>query len=420
MDGTSPDEALVGSYELQDILVKCHRDEMTGILMLTDDGEALFRLFLDHGRVVFAESNDRHFSLSTVLVGLGYLTKEQIDLARENFDSGSTLAHNLLSFGLVSKAELAKGAREQIRLMLRHLVSLPRATAVLEAVPLPDTIQLEVPFGVNYLGGVMQIDDRSWLAEQFRPDFTQVYHRTGDLLGVIEGDRQRAVVDRIDGKRRIKDIIHDSGAGEFAVLKLLFGLRQLGLIEEGRRRGTDVMDPRVRVRPRADVGDSRWKLNRVGGVVLGVLMVLATVWWITSDAEPDEPEAPGPVIDAKPVEYEPAREVGPHGLLRRLQYDRAAEAFRNQHLTQNGFTIALELLCERESVDQVIECMQAQWSDKLSLYPKRVDDRKCFWFCWGRFDDEESAVKALAELPPCFEALASPPVVISLDSALNP
>lgn len=139
-------------------------------------------------------------------------------------------------------------------------------------------------------------------------------------------------------------------------------------------------------------------------------------------ARMDAGEKTGSVqTDSKPeVQVEkkaPARPVpggdSPLQLLRSGRYHEAAQTWRSQMAEEmSGFSILLELDCLTASVGAAFKRIHEP--DKFFILPRKRGDRTCYLVMWGRFNSEDSAMKALSGLPAYFLNQDPPAKVIDL------
>ncbi len=112
----------VGSFSLADILHLLHASSKSGFLFF-ENGEHVKSVYLHHGEVIFATSNQRFDRLGECLVRSGAITPEQFDNAIKAYTSSTQFGKILVERGFLTSRELWGGVKMQVEEIVRSLFS---------------------------------------------------------------------------------------------------------------------------------------------------------------------------------------------------------------------------------------------------------------------------------------------------------
>lgn len=220
-------------YELTARVFEWCTQGKEGVLNVrTEDGER--SLHLGSGTVQFATSTHGEDKLHRILVRLGRLTQEQYDEAAPNFNQEVSVGRNLVDFGLISQKELVEGARRQVFQVFSGALRTPSGEWSFDEVPLAEQgIKIPLSFRADLARALMEFEDRSWIASRLDDDFTLVAQKRASLdLKALEAIPDlHKILDQLDGKRDINQIVFESDVEEFRILKMLHMLLFFDQIE---------------------------------------------------------------------------------------------------------------------------------------------------------------------------------------------
>jgi hypothetical protein len=112
----------VRAFALADVLHLLHSSAKTGFLFF-EDGSHAKSVYLNHGEVVFAESNQSFDRLGECLLRAGAITPEQFREARRAYTPSSRYGKILVERGYLTPRELWNGVKVQVEEIVRSLFS---------------------------------------------------------------------------------------------------------------------------------------------------------------------------------------------------------------------------------------------------------------------------------------------------------
>ncbi|HJW09180.1 MAG TPA: DUF4388 domain-containing protein, partial [Holophagaceae bacterium] len=219
---------------LQDLFVR-HREGATGVWRLGTDPQRT--IFLELGKVVFAQSTHPLDKLTTLLVEKGKLTQAQLDYALQNLKPGTSIGRNLIEMGFITQRDLLEMARSQVERVVWGALGTPDEVPTFEARDLDNTVvrlPLDTPFLL--LMGVLHITDRERLLQILGP-LDQRPDLEGRPLPAVPLPADLAkVAPMLDGQRSLLDLAREAGAepmrlGAFALFLREIGVARLKLAE---------------------------------------------------------------------------------------------------------------------------------------------------------------------------------------------
>ncbi len=152
--------ANVGSFSLADILHLVHASSKSGFLFF-EDGEHAKSIYLHHGEVIFATSNQTSDRLGECLVRSGAITPEQFASAIKAYTSSNQFGKILVKRGFLTSRELWGGVKLQVEEIVRSLFSYGAGTVLFwEGEVRPDNVvRLSLPTRLLIAQGLKRRDD---------------------------------------------------------------------------------------------------------------------------------------------------------------------------------------------------------------------------------------------------------------------
>ncbi len=152
--------ANVGSFSLADILHLVHASSKSGFLFF-EDGEHVKSVYLHHGEVIFATSNQTFDRLGECLVRSGAITPEQFANAIKAYTSSSQFGKILVERGFLTSRELWGGVKLQVEEIVRSLFSYGAGSVLFwEGEVRPDNVvRLSLPTRRLIAQGLKRRDD---------------------------------------------------------------------------------------------------------------------------------------------------------------------------------------------------------------------------------------------------------------------
>lgn len=238
------DFALAGNLAListADVLLLLQDRGYTGTVALSH-GRAHMEIYLGQGRIDFAGARGvpEEFLLGRFLVSGGYLGQETLGrVIDERKQEGSTelLGAYLCARGLLSSTGLRKAMAKQTAALLFESMRWPTGHFVFrvqaELPALAREAALALPIDGLILEGLRRVEE--WrVIEQEIGDFDMTFVRNEDRLGSFGRGQllreEAALVDLVNGRNTVRDLIRISGMGSYDVTQILFRLLRSKLI----------------------------------------------------------------------------------------------------------------------------------------------------------------------------------------------
>ncbi|MBA3444589.1 MAG: tetratricopeptide repeat protein [Gemmatimonadales bacterium] len=312
--------AIKGSLKeasLPDVIQLLFLGRRTGCLALADRHN-FGTIYLDEGQITFATIVNRRDRLGDLLIRTGRISAEQLRqaIAAQEDDRGHKLGEILVGLGILSRAELEDYMRLQIEEAVYYLFTWTSGTFNFEAGVRPESEDFLVRISPEalLLEGARRVDEWS-LIEKKIPSFDLIFSVDQDHISqsapTLSPEQQR-LLPLIEGTRDVRQLIDESGLVEFEVGKALFGLITAGFAH---RVGTSTA-----AAPKAN--NSRVEEHRNLGIAFykaGMLEEALREFRRVTDLRPSDSTAPlflGLIA------------------IRQARWDEAAEALR--HASDNG------------------------------------------------------------------------------------
>jgi tetratricopeptide (TPR) repeat protein len=240
--------AIKGSLKeasLPDVIQLLFLGRRTGCLALADQHN-FGTIYLDEGLIVYASIVNRRDRLGDILLRSGRISAEQLQQAidAQDDDRQHKLGEILVGLGILTRAELEDYMRLQIEEAVYYLFTWTSGTFNFEAGVRPEREDFLVRISPEalLLEGARRVDEWS-LIEKKIPSFDLIFsvdqHHIAQSAPTLSAEQQR-LLPLIDGTRDVRQVIDESGLVEFEVGKALFGLITAGFAH---RVGTSTAAP---------------------------------------------------------------------------------------------------------------------------------------------------------------------------------
>jgi hypothetical protein len=231
----------IRTMSLPDLLQWASVNKMTGVLELERD-KICKRITFREGRIVACSSDDPPSRLGQFLLSRGKITKEQLRgaLARQEV-TGENLGMIFQGMGVLTRedveAHVAAKAEENIYGLFDWTDAVFRFHEEVGNDPFIIEVDLSVPDVV--LKGIQRFDDIKRIREAFTTSGI-VLQRTERQTPpeVTSSAMARRVLESVDGRRTLAEILLHAHASEYLVLKFLYTLLRKGMVAI-----TEVRDP---------------------------------------------------------------------------------------------------------------------------------------------------------------------------------
>ncbi|MEO7734386.1 MAG: DUF4388 domain-containing protein, partial [Kofleriaceae bacterium] len=206
-------------------------------------------VYFDHGRPVFASSNEPRDRMGGLLAREGKITASQYERCQTVVaESGRRMGEILVDLGYLKRRELLPAVRRHVEDLVYSLFGWARGTyyVVREPEPSAERIRLSRHPAALILEGIRRKLDRTSLERLIGPTSTVIEVRDRERLGGIVnlGDlaiEERAALAAFDGQADLAQVARTAGVDIADVLPLAWGLCVLGLAT-ARRTDTEIVD----------------------------------------------------------------------------------------------------------------------------------------------------------------------------------
>ncbi len=227
---------------LPEILVTIHRYKAPGAIDCRRGDESK-RIFLDHGRIIFATTNQRTESLGDRLVREGRITQAQYDdsIARMKI-TGKRHGITLVEMQMLTAEELFIYVRDQIQAIIDSVFGW--TTGMISFTPGRDKalefvkVDISVPDAI--VRGVRLIPDAKNLVSRLGTKTTYFDRTHTTIEDQHLGADEQHLLDAVDGRHALGDLVLTPPlpAGENA--RILYAFSALGMIAPCDPRGVKV------------------------------------------------------------------------------------------------------------------------------------------------------------------------------------
>ena len=245
----------IRTMSLPDLLQWASVNKMTGVLEL-ERNKICKRITFRAGRIVACSSDDPPSRLGQFLMSRGKITKEQLRqaLARQEV-THKNLGSILQELGVLThdeiEAHVAAKAEENIYGLFDWTDAIFRFNEDCGKDPFIIEVDLSVPDVV--LKGIQRYDDLRRVRDAFTSSGIVLQRTTKQTPPeVTSSPMARAVLESVDGRRTLAEILLHAHASEYLVLKFLYTLVRKGFLAIGEVRAADpnartLLDPMLDV-----------------------------------------------------------------------------------------------------------------------------------------------------------------------------
>ncbi len=251
---------------LPDVLQLLSMGRKTGCLSVTHRNNFGY-IYFEKGKISYASIVNRRDRIGDMLVKAGTITAEQLQGAidAQGKHRDKRIGDLLVELGHITRERLHDHVRVQIEEAVYLLFTWNEGTFNFEADVHPERQDLLVSINPEslLLEGARRVDEWS-LIEKKIPSFDAVFDADWRKLAATElplSPEQQNVLEHVDGRRDVTQIVEISGLVEFEVGKALYGLVTAGLVHRvGRKSRVDLKAiPESRTQEHANLGAAFYK-----------------------------------------------------------------------------------------------------------------------------------------------------------------
>ena len=228
------------------LLMDLHRRGATGSLKVEGPSHPK-ALYLRGGRILFGSSNDPRDQLGSILIEQGKISQDQLEDVNAKVGPGNPLAKVLAESGFVNQRELGDAARIKVERILSDVIAYTAGSFEFEDGVLPKgAVDLKLSTEKLLLAAVARMSDRAFVL-RYIESLGVVLAPAPDAQARIGEIRSEAtpLLERLDGRRSLKDAVAQTRLDEFEAAKLACSLLFLGIVarvEPGRAAASEELD----------------------------------------------------------------------------------------------------------------------------------------------------------------------------------
>jgi hypothetical protein len=212
--------------------MKIHRYRAPGRVDCGRDGEVK-RIYLDHGQIVFATTNQVSESLGDKLLREGRITQQQYDdalaLARR---SGNRHGTSLVDMGALSATDLFIAVHEQIEEIIWPIFGWDSGTV--SFTPGRDKrlefIKVAIPVSMAIMRGVRHVSEARSLVARLGVKTTLFAQTEQPVQDLILRPEEQLLLDAVDGRRVLYELVNTPPLTASENARILYAFFALGLI----------------------------------------------------------------------------------------------------------------------------------------------------------------------------------------------
>lgn len=227
-------------FRLPEVLQLIAMQWLTGRLSLAMKHKKV-DIYIRSGKVAFATGEERGVNeqLGSLLVRMGKLDQVAMEKALAGSrETGERLGKVLIDSGIADVDVIRTALFRQTERSVYRAMAWGEGSFSFERCAMPDFVEdipLELTVESLILEGVRRIGEERAISEKI-PSLKMIFTRPMYTPEQIEGmglkGHERLVLELIDGKRDIKELINISGLSEIDVLRALFALHSAGFVRK--------------------------------------------------------------------------------------------------------------------------------------------------------------------------------------------
>jgi DNA-binding response OmpR family regulator len=215
---------------IAEVLQMLQMQRQSGALVLTTRKRCV-NLFMNEGNLDFASSRGlpQEFLLGRYLVQSKALSRTQLDeLLQDEADNELLLGEQLVERGLVSEEQVRSSLVQQTSELLYEVVRWKKGRfrfVTDSADDIAEKAELKLAIGGLIMEGFRRVDEWQLIEGSF--DFNEVLFRDPAAISTVRErspltSQEQAVLDAINGKRTVREIVDVMGGSSFELCKILY------------------------------------------------------------------------------------------------------------------------------------------------------------------------------------------------------
>jgi len=224
------------SFFLSSIFQLLNNDKKTGALYLKR-GDREVQVILEEGNIIYAMSTNKEARLGTLLISKGAISLEQLETClNEGKQKKQALGKILVDKGYISIDQLKRFIQKQVEEIVYELFLWDAGDFSYKDAKfdLSGMVVTYLDLTKIILEAARRIDEMSVIKKQI-PNNRLIFDRTRKGTSVetnkLAGS-EAVIMNLIDGRRTVDDLVEAGELGKFATYKILYSLISSGLIEK--------------------------------------------------------------------------------------------------------------------------------------------------------------------------------------------
>jgi len=222
----------ISQTPLAEVLVKIHRYRAPGRVDCKR-GDEVKRIYLDHGQIIFATTNQIGESLGDKLLREGRITRHQYEesLTRARA-SGNRHGTTLVEMKILSPRDLFVAVHEQIEEIIWPIFGWDAGTVSFTAGrdKKLEFIKVDVPVPMAILRGVRHVADARALVARLGTKTTLFTRAAGHSEGLVLYEDEQHLLDAVDGRKVLYELVNTPPLAASDNARILYAFFALGLI----------------------------------------------------------------------------------------------------------------------------------------------------------------------------------------------
>jgi hypothetical protein len=227
-------------FRLPEVLQLIAMQWLTGRLSLVRKNKTV-DIYIREGKVAFATGEERGTGeqIGSLLVRMGKLDQGAVDKALvRSLETGERLGRVLIDSGMADVDGIRTALFRQTERSVYRAMAWGEGSFSFECCAMPEFVEdipLELTVESLILEGVRRIGEERAISEKI-PSLNVIFTRPMYTPEQIEGmglkGHERLVLELVDGKRDIKELIDITGLSEIDALRALFALHSAGFVRK--------------------------------------------------------------------------------------------------------------------------------------------------------------------------------------------
>jgi hypothetical protein len=217
---------------LAEVLVKIHRYRAPGRVDCKR-GDEIKRIYLDHGQIVFATTNQLAESLGDKLLRENRITRSQYEesVARAR-ETRNRHGATLVEMNALSPEELFTAVRDQIEEIIWPIFGWDSGTVSFTAGrdKRLEFIKVNIPVPMAILHGVRRVADARALVARLGTKTTLFGRSAGHTEGLVLDADEQELLDAVDGRKVLYELVNTPRLPSADNARVLYAFFALGLI----------------------------------------------------------------------------------------------------------------------------------------------------------------------------------------------